>query len=133
MDTRIIGFRADIIDNVEFEATEQFHVLLSTLDLDVTLRPVQATVRILDNDGKRNNYNIMFYINFYIFHAHFLHNLIAVITFTFRQKVYTFSEGSNDATVCVDKNGTSAQEVSVIMTGSKRYKVNDVAVLYRQT
>lgn len=119
MDTRIIGFRADIIDNVEFEATVQFRVLLSTLDPDVMLRPVQATVRILDNDGKRNHYSIMFYFNFYICHTHFLHNLIAVITFTFRQKVYTFSEGSNDATVCVDKNGTSAQEVSVIMTGSK--------------
>ena len=53
-DVTLITVSINITDNMEFEADEQFIVVLSTADPSVILSPAQSTVTILDNDGKLN-------------------------------------------------------------------------------
>ena len=48
--TRAANITINIIDDGEFEGNKQLYVHLSTFDSGVTLPPVPATVRILDDD-----------------------------------------------------------------------------------
>ena len=52
MNTSETSIAIAIVNDGEFEGNEQLFVRLSTSDSSVTLTPVQATIRIVDDDRK---------------------------------------------------------------------------------
>ena len=94
---------------------EQFHAILSTMDMAVTLSPAQTTIRILNDDGILitticikcfPNNNVLWHFD-------------AVVKIGFRQQSYTALESAENALICVDKNGTTDLSINVTINGSK--------------
>ena len=58
-------------------------------------------------------------------------NGTAVVTFTFHQSMYMFMENVGNGTVCVEKNGTSGQDITITVSGGMSELFSKLFILFK--